>query len=279
MTKDLENRVAIVTGANTGIGRVTALELAQRGAEVVLACRSPERALPVIDAIRESTGNAKVELCELDLGDLGSVRAAARQFLSTKRPLHLLINNAGLAGHQGLSASGFEVAFGVNHVGHFLFTQLLLDRLLASTPARIVNVASIAHFKAKGIDWEAVRRPTASVSGLEEYQRSKLANVLHANELARRLEGQGVTTYSLHPGVVASDVWRRVPAPIRWLMKLRMKSNEEGAATTLYCATSPEVAEHSGRYYDDCRETPASALARDEDLARELWERSEAWVA
>lgn len=275
---DLRGRVAIVTGANTGIGRVTALELARRGAEVVLACRSAQKAHPVIDEIKASTGNEAVELLELDLGDFDSVRAAAERFLDSKRPLHMLINNAGLAGQQGLSKSGFELAFGVNHLGHFLFTELLLERVKASAPARIVNVASIAHFKATEIDWAAVRQPTQTITGLLEYQRSKLANVLFTKELTRRLGDAGVTTYAVHPGVVASDVWRRIPRAFRWLLTWRMISNEEGAQTTLHCATSPSVAKQSGRYYDACKETPAAALAGDEALAKELWERSEAWV-
>lgn len=276
---DLKGRVAIVTGANTGIGRVTALELARRGAEVVLACRSPEKTHPVLAEIRAATSNDAVELLELDLGDFDSVRGAARRFVDSGRPLHLLVNNAGLAGHRGLSQSGFEIAFGVNHLGHFLFTDLLLDRLKASAPARIVNVSSIAHFKATEIDWVAAREPTKTVTGLLEYQRSKLANVLFTKELARRLGDSGVTTYALHPGVVASDVWRRVPRPFRWLMKWRMISNEEGAETTLHCATSPALDGRTGGYYDGCKEKPASALACDETLAKELWERSAAWVA
>src|SRR5207253_5663939 len=140
--------------------------------------------------------------------------------------------------------------FGTNYVGPFLLTRLLIDRLRDSAPARIVNVSSEAHYRATGIDWEAVRERTKSVTGFSEYAVSKLANVLHAQELARRLDGAGVTTYSLHPGAIASNVWRRVQWPLDALMKVFMKSIEEGARTTLYCATSPEVAKASGRYYD-----------------------------
>lgn len=268
----------VVTGANTGIGRETARELAKSGARVFFACRSETKTKPVIDEIAAETGNRRLEFVPLDLGDLESVRACAAQILERAERLDVLINNAGLAGARGMTASGFEMTFGTNHVGPFLLTQLLLDRLRQSAPARVVNVASGAHYSAKGIDFEAVRQPTKSIGGMSEYAVSKLANVLHAQELARRLDGTGVTTYSLHPGVIASDIWRRVPWPVRPLMKLRMSSPANGACTPLYCATSDEVAGESGRYYDDCHERQPSAVATPE-LAAELWERSEAWVA
>jgi NAD(P)-dependent dehydrogenase (short-subunit alcohol dehydrogenase family) len=153
----------------------------------------------------------------------------------------------------------------------------LQDRLRESAPARIVNVASIGHYRAPGIDFEAVRQRTRTVTGFPEYCVSKLGNVLHAQELARRLDGTGVTTYSLHPGSVASDVWRRVPWPLRPLMKRRMLTPEEGARTSLYCATSSEVAHDSGYYYDNCRREEPSAVATAE-LAGELWNRSVDWV-
>lgn len=272
-------RTTLVTGANTGIGRVTAEALARQGDHVFVACRSTERSAPVVEAMKAATGNDRIELLELDLGDLDSVRACAESFIDRGLPLHLLINNAGLAGARGSTRSGFEVAFGVNHVGHFLLTRLLEPCLIRSAPARVVIVASKAHFDAKGIDYDAVRRPTKTLTGLREYEVSKLANVLHAAELARRLQGTGVTTYSLHPGVVASDIWRKVPAPVRVLMKRRMISVEEGARTTLHCATSEDAGNETGLYYDKCRTRPPSALAQDPTLARELWERSESWVS
>jgi retinol dehydrogenase-12 len=277
MMGDLDAKTFLVTGANTGIGRATSEALAARGATVFMACRSEERARPVIREIAGATGNDKLTFLALDLGDLGSIKACADQFLATRRPLHGLINNAGLAGRRGMTASGFELAFGTNHVGPFLLTQLLLERLRESAPARIVNVASGAHYRATGIDFEAVRRPTRTRTAFAEYGVSKLANVLHAQELARRLAGSGVTTYSLHPGVVASDVWRSVPWPIRPLIKLRMRSTGDGARTSVFCATSGEVGQDSGLYYEDCRpKTTGPAVTP--QLAGELWERSDAWV-
>ncbi len=275
--RPLQGRIALITGANTGIGRVTARELARRGARVFVATRDEQRTRDVLADIRAAGGEGR--WLALDLGDLGSVRRCAQAFLALDAPLHLLIDNAGLAGRRGFTASGFELAFGVNHVGHFLLTQLLLERLKASAPARVVTVASHAHYRAAGIDWDAVRRPTRHLSALPEYRASKLANVLFSAELGRRLAGTGVTTYSLHPGVVASDIWRPFPQPLRWLLTRRMLTPEEGAKTTIYCATEPSLAGETGLYYDRCRPRTPSPLARDDALAAELWRRSEAWVA
>jgi NAD(P)-dependent dehydrogenase (short-subunit alcohol dehydrogenase family) len=272
---NISGKNALVTGANTGIGKVTALELGRQGARLLLAGRSEERTKPVVDAIRSAGGTA--EFVPLDLGDLASVRSCADSLLARGEPLALLVNNAGLAGARGTTKDGFEIAFGTNHVGPYLFTRLLLPLLEKSPEARIVNVSSKAHAEARGIDWDAVRKPTASVTGLPEYQVSKLANVLFTSELARRGPAH-VRTYSLHPGVVATDVWRNVPWGVRHLMKLFMITEEEGARTTLHCATSDDVATDSGRYYDKSRPREPASVARDERLARELWERSAAWT-
>lgn len=271
--------VALVTGANTGIGRATATELARRGMHVFVACRSAEKGKAAVDAICAATGSSRVELLALDLGSLASVRRAADAFLATGLPLHLLINNAGVAGQRGITADGFELHFGTNHLGHFLLTALLRERLVASAPARVVNVASKAHFDARGIDWTALERSTPSFTGLQEYAVSKLCNVLFTQELARRLAGTGVTVYALHPGVVASDAWRRIPWPIRPLLTRNMISNEDGAKTTLHCATSPEAARETGLYYDRCTPEAPLPLANDAALAAELWQRSEAFLA
>lgn len=272
-------KVALITGANSGIGRVTARTLALQGYRVFLACRSEARTQPVLEEIeRLSQGTAKAEFIRLDLGDLDSVRRCAEDFLGRGLKLNLLIGNAGLAGQRGITASGFELAFGTCHVGHFLLVELLLERLKESSPARIVMVSSKAHRHAETIDFAGVRRPTQSRTGLKEYAVAKLANLLFAKELARQLHGSGVTTYAVHPGTVATDVWRSVPAPLAWLLKRFMRNEEEGAATTLHCATEPQLAEQSGEYYADCQLTEASAAAHDGRLAAQLWAHSQAWV-
>ena len=273
-----QRRVALITGANTGIGRVTARELARQGVHVFVACRLAERTQALLDEVRSADPGASIEWLPLDLASFRSVRECAAAFLARGLPLHLLINNAGLAAAKGVTQDGFELAFGVNHLGHFLLTQLLLDRIKRSAPGRIVTVASKAHYRATGIDWTAVHQPTKTATGLNEYCVSKLANVLFSAELGRLLQGSGVTTYSLHPGVVASDVWRSVPWPLRSIAKLFMISTEKGAATSLFCANAPGVAEQTGLYYDECHVKEPSKVARDAALAASLWKASEDWV-
>jgi retinol dehydrogenase-12 len=274
----MKDKIVLITGANTGIGRVTARSIAKLGATVILACRSREKTLPVIEEIKRETNNPAIEFLELDLASLANVRKSAAEFLQSARPLHLLINNAGLAGQRGTTVEGFELAFGVNHLGHFLFTELLLERIKSSAPARIVNVASTAHYKAKSLDFDQVRAATKTVTGVPEYEVSKLANILFTKALARRLEGTGVTTYALHPGVVATDVWRRVPWPVRPIMKMFMIKDEEGAATSLYCATSEQAGRETGLYYDLSKTRTPSTLAEDAELAERLWDKSVEWT-
>jgi retinol dehydrogenase-12 len=274
----MTDRVAIVTGGNSGIGKETARALAAMGMHVFITCRTEAKGQPVVEEFREQTGNQKVECLALELGDFDSVRRCAAEFLERDLPLQLLVNNAGIGVQRGLTESGFELAFGTNHLGPFLLTGLLQQRLLNSAPARVVIVSSVGHKSANGIDFEAVCETTKSQSGSNEYYTSKLANVLFSNELAKRLGGTGVNTYSLHPGIVATEVWRRFPRPITWIAKQFMLSIEDGAKTSIHCATSPEVAGDSGLYYDTCATRPVGELACDETLARNLWERSEKWV-
>jgi len=276
---DLATKTFLVTGANTGIGKITAKELARAGAHVILACRSKAKTAAVIDEIKRELGHASLEYVALDLCDLASVRACAAALVARNVPFHGLINNAGLAGKRGLTKDGFELTWGTNHLGHYLFTRLLLDRLTQAGGARIINVASKAHYDAKPLDWEAMRKPTQSVTGLHEYAQSKLSNVLFTKELARRLAGTGVTTYAVHPGVVATDVWRQVPAPVRWVIKKFMITPERGAEASLRCAMAPELAGETGRYYDvGGKEKAPHALADDVALAGTLWTKSAEWT-
>jgi retinol dehydrogenase-12 len=271
-------RTFLVTGANTGIGRATATGLARQGGRVFVASRSREKGEDVVAGLRASTGNEEVFYLPLDLADLDSVRACASAFLARGEPLHGLVNNAGVVRARGLTKQGFELMFGVNHLGHFVLTNALLGCLTASAPARVVTVSSDSHYAAHEIDFEALRQPERGITGMHGYGVSKLCNVLFTQELARRTAGSGVTTYAVHPGVVASDIWRRVPWPIRPLMMRRMLTVDQGAATSLYCATSPDVAQDSGKFYDKCAERAPSKFATPE-LAAELWKRSEEWTA
>ena len=276
---DLDGTTVVITGASSGIGAATARALAARGAKLLLACRSESRAAPVLDELA-AAGTPALGVVPIDLGDLDAVRGAADAIAERLPRFDVLINNAGLAGGRGrgLTPSGFELAFGTNHVGHFLLTTRLLDSLGEGAPRRVVTVASKSHYQAKGIDFDAVSRPARSMTGLPEYAVSKLANVLFSQELARRVTERGIHTYVLHPGVVASEIWRNVPGPMRFVMTRFMKSPEGGARTSVYCASSPEVADDTGRYYTDCAVKEPNAAATPE-LAAELWRRSEEWVA
>ena len=237
----------LITGGNTGIGLATAAALAREGGRVFIACRNAVAGEAAVARIKaesgtrtSETGDADVRLLPLDLASLASVRACAAAFLALDEPLHVLINNAGVGGQRGITADGFELHFGVNHLGHFALTHLLLPRLTESGPgARVVNVSSDAHYNAPGVDFTAVRRPTSFV-GMREYAVSKLCNVLFTQEMARRVPG--VNSYSLHPGVVASDIWRRVPRLARPFLTRRMLTTELGAVTSVHCATSPAAA-------------------------------------
>jgi retinol dehydrogenase-12 len=275
--RDQEGRHFLVTGANTGIGKVTAIELAKRGGHVILACRSEEKTKPVIEEIVNAGGVA--DFLQLDLADFSSIKKAAQTVLDRSDSLDVLINNAGLAGLRGLTKDGFELTIGTNHLGHFLLTQILLPKLRAAKKPRIVNVASKAHYDAKELDFSQFRVSTKTLTGVPEYSVSKLCNILFTKSLAAGKAGGDIKCFSLHPGVVASDAWRQMPWPIRPLMKMFMITNEEGAKTSLYCATSSKVEDLSGEYFDECAVKKPSKLALDSDLADKLWQKSEEFVA
>jgi NAD(P)-dependent dehydrogenase (short-subunit alcohol dehydrogenase family) len=275
----LAGKTFVITGANTGIGRANALALAERKpARIIIAARSRERTQPVLDAVKELNPDGKVDYVALDLTSLASVRKAADEILAMDHTIDALVNNAGVAGVRGETADGFELAWGTNHVGHYLFTEKLMPLVKRAPQGRIVIVSSRGHFRAKGIDWDAATKPSASVSAFPEYCVSKLANVLHAKELARRLKGTTVTTYTLHPGGVASDIWSRRMGPFAILLRPFLITNEEGAKTQAHCATAPELAGESGLYYDKSKPEEPSKLALSESLQDELRARSDEWV-
>lgn len=277
--RDLEGKTFLVTGANIGIGKATATALAARGGTVVLAARSEEKTKPVLAELRASIEGADLHFLKLDLADLAATKRAAEEYLASGRPLDALINNAGLANAPGLTKDGFEITIGTNHLGPFLFTNVLLPRLRESKQGRVVNVSSRANLRCKGLELESARRAGRSApERLRLYGVSKLMNILHAKELARREAKTKITTYALHPGVVASDAWRSLPSFVQPVVKLFMISNEEGAATSVHCATAPELATVTGRYFVKSREATPNPLADDEKLATELWTWSERMI-
>lgn len=278
---DLLGKTIVITGANTGIGKATATGFAARGATVILACRSMPAADAAAADIRAITGNQRVETHQLNLGDLGATARSAAELADRVDHVDVLINNAGVAGVRGLTKDGFELAFGVNHLGHFLWTTELLAALNAP-PSRVVTVSSENHYRAKSLDLDTVRETTNTLVGLRAYDRSKLCNVLFTQELARRYDPQVLAAFAVHPGMVASDIWdRRVPEFVASAFKklAKMWTVEEGAQSSIYCAAEPGLEDRSGRFFDrDCSERAANTAATPEEGAR-LWERSEEWVA
>lgn len=269
--------IALVTGANSGLGREVALSLARRGWRLVLAGRCATRMQPVLDRISAIPGAPGAGFLPLELDDLDSVRDAAHRFLDRGWPLQLLVNNAGAAGVRGLTRSGFEYAFGVHHIGHFALTLHLWPALLEAGAARVVHVASRSHHWVWRWRWDALREPTRSWTGVSEYARSKLANVLFSAELARRCKGLGVSSFALHPGVLDTGIWRRLPAPIQALNRLRLDPVAEGVSAVLHCACEAHPG-LSGAYFAQSRPSITSPLAADPALARALWERSIEWT-
>ena len=276
----MHGKVCVVTGANSGIGRVAALELAERGATVVLVCRNEARGAPVLEEMARRRGSGNATLLTADLSSQRQVRQVAAAFLERFDRLDVLINNAGVAGWgtRLVTEDGLETTFAVNHLAPFLLTSLLLDRLRASAPARVITVSSAAH-RNGGLDFDDLQGER-HYSGFGAYSRSKLANVLFTRELSRRLEGTGVTANCLHPGVVATGIFRNLP---RWMRVVfsspLVLSPEQGADTMLYLATAPEVDEVSGRYFVRRKPARTSRASQDAAAARRLWEASEALTA
>lgn len=267
----LRDKTFVITGANAGIGRANVIALADRGiGRLVIAARNLDRTEPVLAEVRKRNPDGRVDFVAVDLADLSSVRRAADEILAKDIVIDVLINNAGLAGLQGQTKDGFELAFGTNHVGHYLWTEKLLPLVKRAKQGRIVIVASDSHYRAKSLNFDAMRKRSATITAYPEYCVSKLANVLHASELARRLAGTSMTTYSLSPGHVASDIWKRRMGIFATLLRPLLLTNEQGMKTQLRCATAADLAGETGLYYAKERPKRPSKLACDVALQDEL---------
>lgn len=273
----LEDRIALVTGANAGIGRETVRGLAQAGLEVIMVSRDAKRGEEARADVQQTTGSPKLHVFLADLSSQASIRQLAREVLQKFSALHVLINNAAvITTERELTEDGIERQFAVNHLAPFLLTNLLLDRLKRSAPARIINVSSQMHQRT-GFDFENLQGEK-SYHPRQIYAQSKLANLLFTKELARRLQGTGVTANALHPGTVATGLFGRflgLPKWLRFLSDWYGISPEEGAKTSIYLATSPDVTNTTGEYFKKSRHFPCNPIANDPQIATRLWELSE----
>ena len=283
----MEGKTVLITGGNAGVGRAAAAALRRLGAGVVITARDPAKGQAAVAAIDDgcppgAPGHTAWQ--RLDLASFDSIERFCDRIAAEHEALDVLVNNAGaLLGTRSLTQEGFEATFGVNHLGHFLLTRRLLPLLRARPGARIVNVASEAHRAVRGIDFDDIQRARA-YHPFRVYAESKLMNILFTRELARRLADERIGVFAVHPGVVASRFAQDGDAHgiIPWFYRLFrpfLRTPEQGAAGIVYLARAPDVFEHTGGYFIDDRPRRPSRTARDDALARRLWDVSEAWVA
>lgn len=277
MTNSMRDKICIVTGANSGIGKVTARELAAKDALVIAVARSEERGMAAVEEIRQSTGNHNVHLMLCDLSSQHSIREFTATFKGQYDRLDVLVNNAGVfSSSRHETVDGLELTFALNHLGYFMTTLLLMDELRAADAARVINVSSDAH-RGGSIKFDDLQS-SSKYSGFQVYSDSKLANVLFTYELARKLANSTITTNALHPGFVATNFAKNNG----WLASLAMstigrimgRSPDKGAETSVYLATSQEVAGSTGLYFTDCEPVQSSVASYDESTASRLWEES-----
>ncbi len=274
---NMGGKICLITGATNGIGKATALALAHMGATVVIVGRNAPKTTQLVEEIRAASGNQNVDSLLADLSSQQQVRRLADEFKSKYPHLHVLLNNAGgTFTIRQLSVDGIEMTFALNHLAYFLLSNLLLETMKASAPARIINVSSDAHSGGK-IDFDNLQGER-SYSSFGPYGNSKLANILFATELARRLEGTGVTVNALHPGLTSTGFGKNNPGFLMKIMgaviPLIARSPEKGAETSIYLASSPEVQSISGKYFVDCKVTQPAPQAADRTVARRLWDVS-----
>lgn len=269
----MKDQICIVTGSTSGIGKETVFGLARLGATVVMIARNPELGNQTkADVVRE-TGNSNIDVLIADLASQQAIRHVADEFKSKYKTISLLINNAGYAGPRVLTDDGIERTFAVNHLAYFLLTNLLLDVLKASAPARILNVSSEAHRNVT-INFEDLQMEN-NYSGLRAYSVSKLCNVLFTYELARRLEGSSVTANALHPGFLSTGIFREAPAVVQFAVKIIAGSPEKGAEAIIHLGTAPQLANVSGKYFSGKKEVRSAEQTYDREAAERLWKISE----
>lgn len=270
----MQGKIVILTGANSGVGKQTTLELAKRGARVVMACRDAARGEEAKAEILATEGvSGELEVRTVDLASFDSIRAFAEKANADLPRIDVLVNNAGIFPQKAAkTVDGFESQFGVNHLGSFLLTNLLLDKLRESAPSRIVHLTSMLHTNGT-IDWDSFRGEKPYKSSVA-YNQSKLANILFSNELARRLEGSGVTSNAVHPGAIATNITRDLPWIARKLVGFMFKGVEYGAQAPVMLVTDPDLEGVSGRYWKESSERSPSEEARDPEIAARLWEES-----
>ncbi|MGB9695367.1 MAG: SDR family oxidoreductase [Caldisericaceae bacterium] len=270
----LDGKTCLITGATSGIGKVTAVELAKRGANIVFTARNMGKAEHTKEEIISASQNKNVEYFECDLSSFASIAEFVNEFSAKHSALHVLINNAGLwEARKKMSKDGIEMTFQVNYLAQFLMTNLLLPKLRSSAPARIINVSSALHKKGK-ISFEDITNPR-HYSGMQAYYDSKLAIVLFTKELARRLEGSSVTANVVHPGLVRTDIYRALPQFVkRFIFMFGAISPEEGAKTTVYLATASEVLNISGEYFAKEKVDVPLEVSNDKQLSKDLWDFS-----
>ncbi len=267
----MKGRTVLVTGSTDGIGKATAMELARRGAKVLLHGRNPEKGRATLEEINKRTGNDALEFFEADFSSQRQVRRLASEVIESQDKLHVLINNAGtFLPHRRLTEDGLETTFAVNYLAPFLLTHELLDLLKKSSPSRIITVASIAHWNAR-VDWNNLQGERR-YGGFEAYAISKLGDILFTYALSRRLQGTGVTANCLHPGVIRTKLLRA------GFGDYPGASPVEGARTPVYLASSPEVENVSGRYFEDCKPARSSPQSYDRELQERFWQVSEKLV-
>lgn len=274
----IDGKVAIVTGANSGMGKETAIDLARRGGKVYLACRDTKKGEDALKEVKEKSKSSNVHFLQLDLASLDSIREFSAKFHTMENCLHILVNNAGvMACAKSLTTDGFEMHLGTNHLGHFLLTNLLLDLLKQTTPSRIVVVSALAH-KFGTINKEDLMSEN-SYSRFKAFCQSKLANNLFVKELSKKLEGSGVTVNAANPGIVISGFLSRLPEMIKTVVEpvLRqfLQTPKEGAQTSIFLSVDPEVEKISGKYFGNLKENDPSDDSKNDELSCWLWQKSE----